>query len=606
MYGGLTWIDGLVVGGYLVAVLALGLRGARWGGTRESFLMGGRRYRGPGLSLYILASGTPSQKFGSVASRCFQGGLAAIWYELLWLVTLPFMWVIVPVYRRLRIVSMSDFFALRFGPAAEVLFAGYGLVMCTLYVAGVLTGFAFFVTALSDGRIPSEHGLAVLMAAVLIYSLAGGLRSAIVTAYLQGALILVLFGIMIPPIASAWMAAGAQDASNLLVHPAGWSLWSLILTPEQSAWLGRPFLRWDYVVMLIVVTLAGLVVSPGMINLGAARTEWDGRAAYFAGSVLKRVGSICLAFVGVACVAVYLTPERWAAISADFDGDTYKLFTGHIFARAVRELLVTTGPGLMGLVLAATLAAAMSSCDSMLVVAGGLFTQGIYRRIRPGHAGETESVHVARALGVAVMMAAWGLAFRATDLWDLLEILIATPAVLGVSFWLGLYWRRYTTPALFASSFAGYITWVALEAQPTVRVVGAWVPSLVSVIDGKLEVDDACIMAVYMSVAVVVGVVVSLVTKRPDPSRLDSFYRLVHTPVRPGERVVAPGRLPLDALPMSTARWLDHPDWEIPRPTWAGLMGFVAAWVAIGVVLLATWVVGRFMIAQSHAFMLGS
>jgi len=47
-------------------------------------------------------------------------------------------------------------------------------------------------------------------------------------------------------------------------------------------------------------------------------------------------------------------------------------------------------------------------------------------------------------------------------------------------------------------------------------------------------------MIFYLSVGLLVNVVVSLFTKPVDKEKLDNFYALVRTPIKPGEQVAVP------------------------------------------------------------------
>ena len=101
-------------------------------------------------------------------------------------------------------------------------------------------------------------------------------------------------------------------------------------------------------------------------------------------------------------------------------------------------------------------------------------------------------------------------------------------------------------------------------------------------------------MLIYMSAGAVAGVVVSLFTKPTSREKLDHFFRLIRTPVRPGEEVKTPCTLPENPLPAEKGKLIDLPDLEIPRPTVLGLGGFVGAWCVVGFIiwltqLLANW-----------------
>jgi hypothetical protein len=78
----------------------------------------------------------------------------------------------------------------------------------------------------------------------------------------------------------------------------------------------------------------------------------------------------------------------------------------------------------------------------------------------------------------------------------------------------------------------------------------------------------------------VVGLVTSFITKREPSKRLDQFYRLLRTPVRPDEQIERPCILPPDAETIEAFR--------VPAWAWAGI---AATWLAAAAIIpLAMWI----------------
>jgi hypothetical protein len=100
-------------------------------------------------------------------------------------------------------------------------------------------------------------------------------------------------------------------------------------------------------------------------------------------------------------------------------------------------------------------------------------------------------------------------------------------------------------------------------------------------------------MLTYMSGGVLVGITVSLFTRQVSTAKLDHFFRLLRTPVYPGEKPMEPCTLPPDAPPPQTGKLIPIASLEIPRPSAVGLIGFAAAWVMVGLVILFTWWLSR-------------
>ena len=83
------------------------------------------------------------------------------------------------------------------------------------------------------------------------------------------------------------------------------------------------------------------------------------------------------------------------------------------------------------------------------------------------------------------------------------------------------------------------------------------------------------------------GIVISLVTPQTRKDKLDHFFKLIHTPITPGEVVSEPCTLPENPAPESQ-KLFPNSSIELPRPTFIGLGGFVAAWALVGLIVWAT------------------
>ena len=88
-----------------------------------------------------------------------------------------------------------------------------------------------------------------------------------------------------------------------------------------------------------------------------------------------------------------------------------------------------------------------------------------------------------------------------------------------------------------------------------------------------------------MTAAVSSAVVVSLLTRRVDPEKLDRFHALVRTPARPGETVERPCTLPPGTVVPPRPMLLSAFGLEVPMPSKTSLIGFAAGWVLVGLLI---------------------
>lgn len=92
-------------------------------------------------------------------------------------------------------------------------------------------------------------------------------------------------------------------------------------------------------------------------------------------------------------------------------------------------------------------------------------------------------------------------------------------------------------------------------------------------------------MVLYLTVGLLVMVVVSLQTKPRDEARLNRVYECLRTPVEPGEPEVAPVTLPETTPPSLRSVLIDHPDFELMKPTRVSVVGFLATWLAVAALI---------------------
>ena len=277
-----------------------------------------------------------------------------------------------------------------------------------------------------------------------------------------------------------------------------------------------------------------------------------------------------------------------------------KDFADKLFGRAAYEILPTIAPGLVGLLLAALLAAIMSSSDAQMVVSSGLFTENVYKRFLVRHKSQRHYLWVGRISGLIIVMLALILQASFTDVIHALKVVIKTPAILGISLWVGIVWRGWTPLAVWASATTCAVIWAYTayfpeEIAAAALTLGDMELNLHFLMNDDLsKVTDACQMASFMTGGVLVGFLVSLITPRPSKDKLDHFFRLLRTPVRKGEHIDKPCTLPENPLPQ-VEKIFNYEDIELPKPTFVGLGGFVFAWMLVGGIIWLTYYLARTM-----------
>jgi len=340
-----------------------------------------------------------------------------------------------------------------------------------------------------------------------------------------------------------------------------------------------------FIAIIAFNALVGWVTMPEtMANCAAGKTEMEGRMGVTVGIFGKRICTIVWMLTGLCAVAIY----------ADINLENVDL----VYGQMARDLLPRIGPGLIGLFIASMLASVMSTCDSLMVVASALFTENIYRKFLAVGKSDKHYTFIGRIMSVLIVLSGILFAFSLESVVQGLEIFWMVSAMMGIAFWVGLFWRRTTVAGAWAATltsfgallFTSRIAFGDLEIWDFNAHFAEKLPAFM-LWEGKLYLPWQ--MIIYLSAGFVVLVVVSLFTKKVPAENLDRFYACLRTPIGPDEPETEPFTLPAGVEPAPRKTLIIHPDFEIPRPTMIGIFGFLAAWAGVAVLIGAVyWIIG--------------
>jgi Na+/proline symporter len=519
------------------------------------------------MAFFMFGSGTHSDQAVSVASKTYRSGASGIWYQWLWLFVTPFFWLIAPFFRRMRAVTTGDYFEIRYGRSVSGLYAAMGILPLLVAIGVMLKGSGMIVEAVSGGAISSELAIIAMTVIFLIYGIAGGLSAAIATNFVQGLLTVVLSFVILP-----FALAKVGGMSGLKQSISDPDMLSLVSPGEITLF---------YIIIIAFNALVGWVTMPEtMVNCAAGKTEMEGRIGVTVGIFGKRICTIAWMLTGLCAVVMY-------AQLADPD---------LAYGKMARDLLPDIAPGLLGLFIACLLASVMSTCDSLMVVASALFTENIYKKFFVVGKADKHYTLVGRIASALVVILGIYVAFNLESVVKGLEFYWMVSALMGIAFWLGLFWRRATVAGAWAATLTSLGVFLFTSTKPLgvipwdFNVYFADKLPAFMLWDGKLYLPWQ--MIIYLSAGFVVLIVVSLLTRRAPAENLDRFYACLRTPVGPDEPEADPFTLPAGVQPGPRNVLIRHPDFEIPKPTLIGIGGFLAAWLGVALLIGAVyWII---------------
>ena len=558
---GIKLIDWAVVAVYLVGITIVGIWAAKRVKSAASFFIGDRKFGKVMMMFFMFGAGTHSDQAVSVAAKTYRVGASGIWYQWLWLFATPFFWLIAPIFRRMRAVTTGDYYEIRYNKGVGVLFAVMATLGLMVSIGVMLKGSSIMITAVSGGSINPTLAVFAMTIMFVLYGMAGGMSAAIITNFIQGILTIVLSFLILP---FAMAKVGGLSGLRESLDPA---MLEIVAPGEITVF---------FIAVVSFNALVGWVTQPhSMANCAAGRTEMEGRVGVTLGLFTKRICTIAWMLTGLCAIAMYANQE------VDVD---------YVYGRMAYELLPEISPGLIGLFIACMLAAVMSSCDSLMIAGAGLFTENVYKKVLVVGKSDKHYVLVGRIASAGLVAVGILFAFTWESVLDGLETFWKISAMMGVAFWVGLFWRRATvagawagtlvsfTALLFTGSLAiGDFTFWDFNAQLADKLPAfmLW--------EGKLYLPWQ--MIIYLSAGFVAMIVVSLFTRPVAAETLDRIFACLRTPIGDDEPETEPFTLPAGVEAGPRKVLINLRNFEIPMPSMVGMTGFLASWVAVGLLI---------------------
>ncbi|MFP6700134.1 MAG: hypothetical protein VB861_00230, partial [Planctomycetaceae bacterium] len=418
------WVDLAVFFTALVAVMAIGLLAGRGESeSSEQYFLAGRQIRWWGVAGSIYGSNVSANHLVGMLGLGFSIGFAQSHFELGAIFGLLMLcYGFLPVYRRLKITTLSEYLGRRYDDRSRL---SYAVIMVLIMVgvqmmpglyigarsACVMVGDDAVVTqqvpietvadrrAIEAGEMTAEEltsrpvvqvdmvwysGFIILLALVsTIYTVVGGLRAVVLTDAMQSLLLLgggILLAVLI--FTELGDGNGLVDGWNRMLE-----LDQLADTRKMQLYLpsNHPKLPWSGVLTgLIFMHCFYWGTNQFIVQRAlAARSDAEARLGIIAAGFLKLLIPFFAIAAGIA--GYYLITDR---VEHAVDPDA-------AFAELVR-LVVPAGVGLIGIVAAGLIGAILSSIDSMMNSAATIFTIDVYQKFIRPDADDRQLVRVGR------------------------------------------------------------------------------------------------------------------------------------------------------------------------------------------------------------------
>ena len=429
----------VIILGYFTLVLGFGSFFARYNKTTQDFFFSGRRFSWWLVTMSIVATGVGSHSFLKYSAKAYEHGFSStMTYMNDWFFMPLFLFGWLPIVYYTKIRSIPDYFERRFNPGVRIL--------ATIAILGYMIGYIAIGFLTMGKTLQPLLGLdlftIIFIVAVIsgVYITFGGQTAVIFTDLAQG-FILIFAGIMV-------FLLGIN-------YVGGFSIFWNALSPEFKlplAHFNHPA-NFNFVGIFWQDGIAGsvgfLFMNQGLImRFMACKSVHEGRkAAAFNVLVLLPISTVVVSNAGWVGKAISIvTPEAWNT-STKLD---------HVFTQVA--YLITGSEVVFAFVIAAVAAALMSTVDTLINAVAAVVINDVYKPL----VKEKDDKHY---LKVAMMVSAGATAIGAvsTIFFDNFPTLYEahgffhstmTPPLV-VAIFLGIFWKRYNTPAAIATFLGG-------------------------------------------------------------------------------------------------------------------------------------------------------
>lgn len=487
---------------YLVAMVFVGVYFGKKGSgsSSDDFYLGGRKMGPVVTAMSAEASDMSSYLLMGLPGLAYLCGLPEVTWTAIGLAIGTYLnWLIVA--RRLRrysaklgAITIPDFFARRFGDKKHLLSCIAAVVILIFFIPYTASGFKAIGT-LFNSLFGVEYHTAMIVGGIVVvlYTVMGGFMAVSFTDLIQSIfmtialIVIVCFGVQqaggldtvidnaraLPGYLN--MTKGYDAASGTA---ASFSTLSIIST---LAW-GLGYFGMPHIIVRFMS-----IEKPSMVKKSAiVACVW----------VVLSLGAVCLiAYFGRMLVADELLPAGQQKT---------------IFIVLARKLFPAF---LAGVLLAAIMAASMSTADSQLLVASSSFTSDIYKPVFRKNASDKEILWMGRLVVLVVSAIAYVIASSKGEGAQAIMNMVENAwggfgSAFGPVVILSLFWRRLSYKGAVAGVVAGALTdvlWYLFLSGPT----------------GVYELLPG------FAVGMLVCVIVSLLDKAPGKEVTDIFDRAI-------------------------------------------------------------------------------
>jgi sodium/proline symporter len=496
----------------MVIMILIGAVNSKNTKNNEDYFLGGRGLGAWTAAISAEASDMSGWLLMGLPGAFYLTGSGDIWIAIGLLIGTILNWVFVSKkLRRYTIkaensLTIPSFFDNRFKSkgALKIVSAIIIAIFFSVYTASAFSsGAKLFATLFGNDDNYSQVyliGLIIAAVVILVYTLLGGFKAVCTTDLIQGMLMLVAI-LTVPIIAYAIISGNGGFDANLAKHGV-----------TNAASFVNPFTVNDQPIPFSNV-ISGLAWGLGyfgmphiLVRFMAVKSEKE----------IKKSGTIAIIWVSLAFVASFFIGILGRAfVTSNLTDATSETVLIRMIQQIFTDNFVLIFIG--GIFLCGILAAIMSTADSQLLVTASAISEDMYKGAIKKDASEKNALMIGRVAVIVIAVIAFAIAIDPNS--SIMGLVSDAWAGFGAAFGpvvlLALFWKRSNAAGAMAGMISGALTVIVWDYIP-----------MISTADGLSTIGNATglySLAVGFPVALVIMVIVSLITKKPNDEIVKEF-----------------------------------------------------------------------------------
>ncbi len=480
-----------IILGYLLVLTGFNFYRSKRVKSQEEFMVAGRRLKTSVMVFTLICTWIGSGTFIAGAEFASKAGISALWLAAGAWVGIILIFFLAGKIRTFGQYTIGDILEERFGPVARVFGAIALIISFTVIVSYQFVAGGFILNVVTDGAIPDSVGTIIAAAFVILFTALGGMVAVAYTDLPNGIIILLACLLSVPFV---YLASGGLSQATQNLSPGYFSVINEQFGAHPALKAGGYFLS----TMLLLMGVQSMYQK-----FYSARTPKDAKKAV----VLWTIGTIFVeTVVVVIAVLAYSKFKDQIDLSIPKEG-------GKVVLMAARYLVP---PPVGVLLLGAACAVVISTGMNYLLSPSTNIIRDLYQRFIRNEASQSSLVALQKVFVVVLGLLAF---FLATRLTSVLSMAYFAYTIYGVAITptliAAISWKRATKAGGLASITSGTTVCIFL------RILAEVLPA-----EKAPEGDPWGIPLIYPSllVSVLSLIIVSLLTKKPEPETLIKFF----------------------------------------------------------------------------------